>query len=71
MALSELIFEQSLMKMKMKKGAVQRREGRGVPGAANAKALVWECRGRVFPDQGGGPQSRGRAARGAQWAVGR
>lgn len=42
MALSEMIFEQSLrkMKMKMKKGAVQRREGKVGPGAAGAKALV-------------------------------
>lgn len=50
MALSEVIFEQSLtkMKMKMKKGAVQRGEGRDVPGAASAKALVWACRGRDF-----------------------
>lgn len=52
MAPSEVIFEQSLRKMKMKmeievememkkkKGAVQRREGKGVPGAASAEALV-------------------------------
>lgn len=62
-----MIFEQSLMerKRKMKKGAVRRREGRDVPGAAGAKALVWECRGQVFWDQRGGPRSRGRAAKGS------
>lgn len=63
-----MIFEQSLMerKRKMKKGAVRRREGRGVPGAAGAKVLVWECRGRIFWDQRGGPRSRGRARRPAE-----
>lgn len=39
MHLSEVIFEQNMMTMMMKKGAVQRREGKGIPGTASAKDL--------------------------------
>lgn len=40
MDLSEVSFEQNLMKMKVKKGAVQRREGKGIP-RTSAKTMGW------------------------------
>lgn len=39
MHLSEVTFEQNMMTMTMKKGAVQGREEKGVPGMASAKDL--------------------------------
>lgn len=56
-----MIFEQSLMKTK--KGAVQRRQGKGVLGIASAKDLGWECRGQVSRDQRGDQESSSRAAK--------